>query len=727
MKPSKQSNRGFVRFCLWVSLCAFAALFVPASARSVELLAGGLLLLGGAIGFGLPARLLPKWRAPAPWALVAGVIFAFCAALRFAERWAWLGIVGTVAGWIGADTMLLCRAVGVVLGALSLLIWIDLAEALDLALRWAEERVGCAFLVGVIALFCVGMQVLALQMSAQQLFFPQTQSFAVLSLLMALGVNALLAAVLWRWGHAAAVSALIFTIWAVANRYVILFHGSPLFFSELSNTQTALNVLEGYSLVPDGVVRRILMTLPPQLALASSAVRMERQRHILPLFRQWLWRMGVFAACISLSGIWLYNAGTLVSWSVNDAVLQYGVLPTVADDARRHTAPYNEPAGMDESLEPVRLKTTPGGSQKPDIILILNETFCDLSYYLDLREDTDGAYLAPYYEIPGAFYGQALAPMVGGGTNNSEYELLTGNSSALLSAPGPFNYLQFTEETPTFVNYLHRLGYSTLSMHSGNRVNYSRASAYPALGFDRIRLGSEEFGDLGQYGSRWQLDAKLYDALLSDYRAMGDAPRFCYVLTYQNHGGFEQNPSNLDRVRVENSYGDLKDDVEEYLTSISMSATAFRDLTNRLKNSSRPVLVCMVGDHAPSFIGSLPNERGWDELEQIFAQRTVPYVIWTNYGAKLSDCSDLVSMFGLMPEVIRAANLPQTPYVQTILALQERLPAMAPNTMCLDTRGNVLRYDPENPAFLSIARYLTMEYRALSLENGYQERWYLPD
>jgi hypothetical protein len=59
----------------------------------------------------------------------------------------------------------------------------------------------------------------------------------------------------------------------------------------------------------------------------------------------------------------------------------------------------------------------------PDIILILNESFFDLSVYNNIQTDLD--YLADFYSVEGATYGYAIAPYIGGGTNDSEFELLT--------------------------------------------------------------------------------------------------------------------------------------------------------------------------------------------------------------------------------------------------------------------------------------------------------------
>ena len=58
----------------------------------------------------------------------------------------------------------------------------------------------------------------------------------------------------------------------------------------------------------------------------------------------------------------------------------------------------------------------------PDIILVLNETLCDLRLYTEMNADRD--YLDAFFGIEGASYGWVAAPNIGGGTNNSEFELL---------------------------------------------------------------------------------------------------------------------------------------------------------------------------------------------------------------------------------------------------------------------------------------------------------------
>ena len=61
--------------------------------------------------------------------------------------------------------------------------------------------------------------------------------------------------------------------------------------------------------------------------------------------------------------------------------------------------------------------------------------------------------------------------------------------------------------------------------------------------------------------------------MLSKYEDNQDGPRFMYLLTYQNHGGYEQNDNEYDTVYIQKELGDLTDDVNEYLSSVEKSIT----------------------------------------------------------------------------------------------------------------------------------------------------------
>jgi phosphoglycerol transferase MdoB-like AlkP superfamily enzyme len=198
------------------------------------------------------------------------------------------------------------------------------------------------------------------------------------------------------------------------------------------------------------------------------------------------------------------------------------------------------------------------------------------------------------------------------------------------------------------------------------------------------------------------------------------------MLTFQNHGGYEMNDASYDTVHVGRDYGELNEEINEYLTSVAMSGDAFAELTEYFASVDRPVIVCMLGDHAPSFIDEIESTIPRSDDEKAIAERSVPYVVWSNYGADLSACPEITDVFGLMPELIHAAGLPLTSYYRTILDLKESFPVLASNGLYLTSDGEIGTYDAADPACDAIKRYYTMAYNAMIAGDDYSEDFYLP-
>ena len=204
------------------------------------------------------------------------------------------------------------------------------------------------------------------------------------------------------------------------------------------------------------------------------------------------------------------------------------------------------------------------------------------------------------------------------------------------------------------------------------------------------------------------------------YQQMGEGPRFVYLLTFQNHGGYEQNDASLDTVLVQNDFGNLTDDLDEYLSSLELSAKAFRELTEYYAESDRKVIICMVGDHSPSFITSLPQRRGMSFEEVEIVKRLVPYVIWSNYGAEIPSYSKYASMVDLLPMVMEAAGLPLPPFYRYILDLHAYYPVRTANGLYMDVEGNYGSIFDDPQAQERMAVYYNMEYNSMTNDGGYR-------
>ena len=178
-------------------------------------------------------------------------------------------------------------------------------------------------------------------------------------------------------------------------------------------------------------------------------------------------------------------------------------------------------------------------------------------------------------------------------------------------------------------------------------------------------------------------------------------------------------------VHISADFGALTPQIEEYCSMLEWPASAFRDLTAYFSRSDRPVLICMTGDHAPSFISGMPAKDSMSPMEEAIAKRVVPYVMWSNFGADFSDCTEFTSMTDLMPLAVQAAGLPLSSYFQTILDLHRSLPV---RNLCgnMDSSGNLCTIDESSAYRAQIDAYEYLGYYALTAGPNYRKNFFLP-
>lgn len=516
---------------------------------------------------------------------------------------------------------------------------------------------------------------------------------------------------------------LICSIWSIVNYYVVLYHGSPFFFSELRNIGTALQVLNGYSMVFS--VSSVLLLGSSFFSIiiilwALPSVKFERKTEVGIL-------LSTLAAALSVGCFWFFRTTDFFDWSWKEGISDNGYFLCLFQDAERMVKPYQAPKGYIPVEETVPTVQQNAADFYPDIIFILNESLSDLNDILGIESDSD--YPQKFYSLADSVSGRAIVPSAGGGTNSSEFELLTSKSMAIMPAGAPFNYVDFRKSTSSIVTYLKQFGYYTTAMHCRSVTNYSRNKAYPAMGFDRVILGETEF-HLQLYGSRLWLDEDNYQDLISYYEeniANNSAPQFLYLLTFQNHGGYDMNPAEFDTVHAKMDGTALNEQINEYLTSTAMSYQAFEKLTEYFSRQDRPVIICMVGDHTPSFIDELTSavsDITGDAREVL--ERTVPYIVWSNLGIDFSRFSSCVSMVDLSPMVVASAGLYVTPFYQKILDLHSEFPIRTSIGIVGDSAGNLSRYDAGNEKYRALTEYYSLEYDSLVANAHYNPRFFLP-
>ncbi len=349
-------------------------------------------------------------------------------------------------------------------------------------------------------------------------------------------------------------------------------------------------------------------------------------------------------------------------------------------------------------------------TELPDIILILNECFFDLEKITNL--ETDISPLNSFYALEDAVTGYAVVPNIGGGTNRSEYDLLTSGSNAFIPNKTPFQALDMAGHK-SVVSFLECFGYETYAAHIGQPVNYNRAYSYPAMGFDHSFF-DVDFKEIKRYGNRANTDESAYQNLISWYEEPSDNPKFMYLLTYQNHGGWEQNPSELDTIKVKNDLGKYSEQVNEYLSSLQLSDIALSNLLDYFKKIDKPVIVCMVGDHAPSFAKEIADPS-LSEQEFSYLMRSTPFLIWSNKGLESQNLGH-ISLNYLTPLMLKNAGIPLSPFYRYQVDMMEQVPIVTSYKTFFDNNMNEFSFDSDGPLSEKVRNYLNMCYNNLQEE-----------
>lgn len=294
-------------------------------------------------------------------------------------------------------------------------------------------------------------------------------------------------------------------------------------------------------------------------------------------------------------------------------------------------------------------EAAPGeGTQYPHIIMIMGEAFSDLSQneHLDFTSYRDP--LQNFKEIcaeEDTISGHIVVPNFGGGTSNTEYDVLTGCATRYLDSSLPsYNFIH--SDFDGMPRQLAKLGYETLSIHPGYAWFYNRQNVYPDLGFETCYFLEDSFDLVTQgYGGYINEEATMDKIIetLDTHIKEKDTPLFSFTVTIQNHGPYEKKygtlPANFSTdVPLDENQTDL---LTQYFQGIIDADEQIGRLKEYAEHSDEPIVLVYFGDHLPGFSNGMeffdlldyPIDANGTAEEQLAVYET-PYFIWQNDSAK---------------------------------------------------------------------------------------------
>lgn len=329
-------------------------------------------------------------------------------------------------------------------------------------------------------------------------------------------------------------------------------------------------------------------------------------------------------------------------------------------------------------------------SKAPNIIVIMNEAFSDLSVIGDFSTSED--YMPFFHSMMEEYTsGHLMVSVKGGDTANTEYEFLSGDTMAFLPQ-GSVVYQQYISKSiPTLASCLGSLGYSTEGLHPYLGSGWDRERVYPLLGFDN-------FYDIDYFTGaktirKFVSDESAFDKIISDFQNKGDSKKFIFEVTMQNHSGYMANPSTDNGFVQEITLNDVAYQssetvaAERYLTLVRKSDEAYEKLITWFEeNVTEPTIIVTFGDHEPSdYVTQVIDDlTGFDEnstdLEETQKHYQVPFFIWNNMGIGKDESMSLISANYLAAYMMKMAGMPMTEYQEFLTQMREQIPVICANT-----------------------------------------------
>jgi len=528
-----------------------------------------------------------------------------------------------------------------------------------------------------------------------------------------------------RYKASAITTASFFLVLGLVESYFFAFRGRVLFPSDFYAIRTAANVIGEYNFMPSleqffGIAIFALYIVAIVLMPRVKGRRMPK------------WYLSLLTVALSVGYICFFFFTPFLKWTGFESKLwtslwqtkQNGIVLNFTVNLRFSSV--EKPDGYDQQIDELinayQSESADLSDKKvrPNIIAIMNESFCDLSVIGIETNEPCTPFIDSMQE--NTIKGYTYVSVFSGHTANSEYEFLTGNSISFLPV-GTVAYQMFTHENDySLARQLGSMGYYSIAMHPYDSSGWNRISVYNRYAFDEMHF-IEDFGDvvnIREYCS----DRSNYDYLINSYEkhqngANGDDPLFIFNITMQNHGGYSPNWSGLDKTVW--LTGDLKDQyegVDMYLSLARESDSAFASLVEYFQNCEEPTVIVMFGDHQPG----LPNlfyESVFGQPKDSLSQEEsvclyeVPYVIWANYDIDEKEYEGF-SLNYLSTVLLNTIDYPKTGYQQFLTDAMEVLPIVTRN-FYRDANGTW----SGNPSALSskaqdfLAQYSVLQYNGL--------------
>ena len=330
----------------------------------------------------------------------------------------------------------------------------------------------------------------------------------------------------------------------------------------------------------------------------------------------------------------------------------YGFSSSVVDRGMSKPDDYTEEhvAEITDKAESSKQETTVAKDEAPNIICVLLESFCDPDEIKFLHYNDDP--IPTFHKLEENYStGYLTVPVVGAGTANSEFEVLTGMSMQYFGT-GEYPYKTILKKTDceSTAADLASIGYGTHAVHNNGGNFYSRVNAFSMMGFDTFT--SKELMNIQTYtpNGSWATDDILVDETIKTLDSTPNQPDFTYTITVGTHGDYPKEQVIENPKYTANGAFDeeTKNQWTYYINQLNEVDTFMADLIDKVSKRDENTVIVFFGDHLPTMGLQDSDMRSGDIYK-------TKYVTWNNMGLEKQD-ADLYA-YQLMASITNSVGI----------------------------------------------------------------------
>ncbi len=296
-------------------------------------------------------------------------------------------------------------------------------------------------------------------------------------------------------------------------------------------------------------------------------------------------------------------------------------------------------------------------------------------------------------------YSTTTAPVFGGYTANSEFELLCGFP---VTSNAVFFEGWLRNDSPCLPNYLAGAGYRSVAAHPNYAAFWNRVNSYNRIGFDEY--WSKNDFQLDDMNREFLSDKSLYRQVWEKLE-QGDKrkhPHLVYIVTFFGHLDYPLSASRPKVITIATGSKML----EGYVNQIYYKSRELMDFVEVLQAEDPKALVVLFGDHLP-FLGAnhdgfvqeglFSSSKGEFDADMFKAYVTTPLILIDGQRGPVRVGS--LPMYQLPARILsligdtgfsflHMVTHPDLKYIRPLAGLTLYLPPDAPPLLCRQGTDN---------------------------------------